>query len=420
MSLGAEPAESGSRGSANGLRVALVNSLYEPYALGGTERVVELLASGLASAGHETVVVTLHPGEGIVSDRVGPARVVYVGLHNLYWPFSDPEVATARKVLWHAADSWNPTMARALGDVLRSERVDVVNTHNLVGFSVAAWREIRRLGLPIVHTLHDAYLVCIRGALYRNDRVCERRCADCALYGIPRRLASGDVDAVIGVSRFILALHERFGRFEDVWDRRVIYNPIPPAPKVETIVAEGPMRIGYLGRLAPAKGVEVLTSAVRGLPSGRWRLRLAGSGAAGYVRGLREAAGPDTEILGPTDRDGFFADTDVLVVPSVRLENAPMVIGEAQARGVAVVGSRRGGIPELVEDGETGLLFDPDRPEELTAALASLLADPALVRGLGERGRERVRRRHAPERVADAYAATYRDAIDRSSGRRSG
>ena len=91
-------------------------------------------------------------------------------------------------------------------------------------------------------------------------------------------------------------------------------------------------------------------------------------------------------FAGACDRDRIadaYAQIDVLVVPSLWLENSPLVIHEAQMAGVPVVGARIGGIPDLVEDGRGGLLYDPSSPPELTAALRRLIDDRDLVRRLG-------------------------------------
>src|SRR2546426_12837575 len=83
----------------------------------------------------------------------------------------------------------------------------------------------------------------------------------------------------------------------------------------------------------------------------------------------------------------IMAGAKVLVLPSIT-ETAPMACAEAQACGTPVVASRVGGIPAVVDDGETGVLVDPDDVNGLTAAPPRFLGDPALQASLGEAGRE--------------------------------
>ena len=101
-------------------------------------------------------------------------------------------------------------------------------------------------------------------------------------------------------------------------------------------------------------------------------------------------------------------ELDVLVQPS-RADNFPLAVLEAMAAGVPVVATRVGGIPELVLDGETGLLVEPESPTALAEALDGLAASPERRRGLGRRGRERAGEEFSPELTARRTVALYRD-----------
>jgi glycosyltransferase involved in cell wall biosynthesis len=96
----------------------------------------------------------------------------------------------------------------------------------------------------------------------------------------------------------------------------------------------------------------------------------------------RAAAGLPVEFTGAFDRDDLpriYGGLDVLVVPSLWPENSPLVIHEAFMHGVAVVGANQGGIPELVTDGVNGLIYEPQSPGALAAALQRFLDDPDLA-----------------------------------------
>ncbi|MBI4587666.1 MAG: glycosyltransferase [Candidatus Rokubacteria bacterium] len=277
-------------------------------------------------------------------------------------------------------------MLRSVRRILEIERPDVVHTHNVTGFSPAIWKEVKRHGVPLVHTLHDHQLSCFRTALYRRGRACTSRCFDCRVVARSKKPLSAAVDAVIGVSHSVLDHHDHLGFFPRARRRRVIPNASPVPPCAERRRASDALRVGYLGQLHPGKGIELLLCATEGLTQGRWEVKVGGRGAEDYVRTLRERFEcPSVRFLGFVRPDDFFREVDVLVVPSIWTEAAPMVIREAYARGVPVVGSNRGGVPELVEEGETGVVFDPDRPETLRRALERLMGDRSLLARMGER-----------------------------------
>ncbi|HET9371880.1 MAG TPA: glycosyltransferase [Vicinamibacterales bacterium] len=163
------------------------------------------------------------------------------------------------------------------------------------------------------------------------------------------------------------------------------FAPLPAAPRR---AHDGPLRIGFVGTLVWHKGAHVLIDAARLLPAGRFEIHLAGDVDVfpDYVRGLRRAAeGLPVRFAGSFDRDRvaeIYAGIDVLVVPSIWLENSPLVIHEAFMAGVPVVGARIGGIPGLVEDGVNGRLYDPHSPADLARVLAELIARPDGGRAL--------------------------------------
>jgi glycosyltransferase involved in cell wall biosynthesis len=161
---------------------------------------------------------------------------------------------------------------------------------------------------------------------------------------------------------------------------------------------------GVAANLEYWKGIDVLLEAAR-LAKRPLRLEIYGVGSK-QAKLERQAQGLDAHF------NGFVQDPltglDVLVQPS-RADNLPLAILEAMAAGLPVIGTRVGGIPELVVDRETGLLVEPERPEELAAALDSLAADPELRAELGRRGRERVQEHFSADGIARRTVALYEE-----------
>jgi glycosyltransferase involved in cell wall biosynthesis len=157
------------------------------------------------------------------------------------------------------------------------------------------------------------------------------------------------------------------------------YVPAKAGPLVE------PLRIGFVGTLVWHKGVHMLLAAARRLPPSRYQLLIHGdlNTFTEYVAGLRRAAaGLPIQFCGRFESGGageVYSALDVLVVPSLWLENSPLVIHEAFMCGVPVVGARIGGIAELIEDGVNGRLYDPASDFALAEILTSLVSDPSQL-----------------------------------------
>ena len=157
--------------------------------------------------------------------------------------------------------------------------------------------------------------------------------------------------------------------------------PVRPVPS-------GPLRIGFVGTPVWHKGLHVLIDAVRQLPAASFELSVHGDTAIApeYIASLRpRSSGLPVTFAGPFARsraDEVYDALDILVVPSIWLENSPLVVHEAFMAGVPVVASRIGGLPDLIQHELNGLLFEPGNVDALATALQALLDDPALLHRL--------------------------------------
>jgi len=160
---------------------------------------------------------------------------------------------------------------------------------------------------------------------------------------------------------------------------------LPPA---ERAPSTGKLRLGFVGTLTWHKGAHLLLDAVSRLPREDVELSIFGdqNTSPRYSAALRrQAEGMLVRFMGPFDTESaakVYAQLDALVVPSLWPENSPLVIHEAFMAGVPVVGAWAGGIPELVQHEQNGLLFEPGDAEDLERCLASLVRDGGRVREL--------------------------------------
>ena len=159
----------------------------------------------------------------------------------------------------------------------------------------------------------------------------------------------------------------------------------PAAPRSSRRAAGVPLRIGFVGTLTWHKGAHVLLDAVARLPKDAYEVQFHGDPTMfpDYAGDLRRCAqGLPVRFMGGFNgagSAGLYSGFDVLVVPSLWLENSPLVIHEAFQAGVPVVGSRIGGTTDLVNDSVNGRLYDPASADELAAILQSLIDRPAQL-----------------------------------------
>jgi glycosyltransferase involved in cell wall biosynthesis len=352
------------------MRVLMVSSLWPPEVLGGAERYASDLGERLRDAGHEVAAVTL----GVD----GPDVVAQVKA----WPYPLRDFAAqsaTRRAAFHLADVARPDAARVLGRALARFRPDVVHTHAVQGMGAAALTQPGRAGVAHVHTLHDYWLLCQRNSLVRRDgTACATRCVSCRSISFLRaaQVRRHAPEVVIAVSEAIAGVH----RAALPWLRdriEVVYNPVTPVPvPSRTAGTRVPFTFGFLGRLGRDKGILTLLDAFADARLADARLVVAGRGPEAAAV---EAAGGAVEARGWLEADAleaFLAELDCLVVPSQWPDPAPLVVNEARARGITVVGSTAGGIPELVATEHRDLLVPPADRAALTAALRRVAAAP--------------------------------------------
>jgi glycosyltransferase involved in cell wall biosynthesis len=219
---------------------------------------------------------------------------------------------------------------------------------------------------------------------------------------------------VVGNSRFILEQHLNAGAFANARSA-VIYNgyrPVRPVNPRAPCSSGRPWCFGYIGRLAPTKGLELLIQAFRQVAAVLPEpvcLRIAGSGAPDYVARLKAlASGLPISFLGHVEPQIFYAGIDITVVPSLWDEPLARVLFESFAHGIPVLASTRGGNAELVTPGRTGWLFDVDGLRTLESSLltAAHCCGSDQYRALSATCLAESAR-FLPERTFEAYMAVW-------------
>jgi glycosyltransferase involved in cell wall biosynthesis len=384
-------------GALGGGEIALLNlvthldaSRYQP--------VVVLFADGplrgrLAAAGVESHVLPLDPG-------VGDARKDALGL---------PSILQVRRAVTAAA------FCVRLAALLRRLRGDLVHANSLKS-DVLGGVAARLAGLPVVWHVRDRIA----------DDYLPRPVA-AAFRALARALPDHVIANSAATRATLVGTGPAAGRRRSAACCTVVHDGtvLPPAgpPAAGGGWAAGGPRVGLVGRIAPWKGQDVFLRAAaevrRRFPAARF-LVVGGAlfGEADFERRVRSLAaelglGDAVAFTGfRADAAALIAGLDVLVHASVVGEPFGQVIIEGMAAGKPVVATRGGGVPEIVADGETGLLVPMGDAAAMAAAVARLLADPAAAREMGRRGRRRAAERFAiagtargVERVLDRLGA---------------
>jgi glycosyltransferase involved in cell wall biosynthesis len=317
---------------------------------------------------------------------------------------------------------------------VRTFSPDLIHLHRFDAMFTPIARAVSALEIPVVFTAHDAELVCPISTLIRpGGVVCEGgvrpRCmfTGCRVgWGLPynlwqtqvfdRELAPRIAAYLCPSTLLATYLHENG------------YRPaihLPPFARIPESIRAGPYpppraseppTIGYLGRLEPYKGVQDLLRAVTLLAPTEPGVRLTVAGDGGY-RGTLERLAHDLGIservswrgdLRGADKEAWFRTIDVLAVPSNAWENFGLVALEALTRGRPVVATDFGGLPDVVQNGETGRLVPVSDPPALAEALAEILADRGRAAAWALEGRRRALERFTPELHVERLLAVYR------------
>jgi glycosyltransferase involved in cell wall biosynthesis len=408
------------------LKVVLGIPWFLPTSIGGTEIYVAGLADELQKLGIECVVA--------VPARDGKAASsTYRNIRVEHYPGEWLEAPSQSILASVCADGFR--------NLLSSERPDVYHQHDWsLNCGITHLRAAKELGIPTFITIHLAKLVCLTGMMLCggkaqcDGRIIEERCTWCFLLSrgvpsavavpisrVPARISVGlsripgigspfstrervsrqgsglnsvadSADCIIAGSQWLkTALHVNGISHNKVFlvrpgvDPEISLAARPMAPKSGV-----DLRIGFLGRWNTAKGLHVLLAALERLPKTiRFDLKVLALGSNNrkdveYRKRIEEMANgqPHIQILSDQSRSAinqFFANIDVLGVPSQLAETGPLVVLEANAWKVPIVGSDLGGIRELVRHQVDGLLVCHNDIDAWTEAVRQLVQDATLL-----------------------------------------
>jgi glycosyltransferase involved in cell wall biosynthesis len=193
-------------------------------------------------------------------------------------------------------------------------------------------------------------------------------------------------------------------------DRICVIPNMVASKEVETAKDPG-QYVGFVGRISPEKGVDTLIEAARACPD----IQFKAAGSYNRVPDIVTKAPHNFNFSGHLDKeplDKFYVNSRIIVLCSICYEGFPSVLLEAMLHGKPVISSRIGGLPEIVDEGVTGFLFEPGNAQDLAQKIRYLWNSPDLCRQMGRACREKVLREYSPDAYYRRLMSAYKSAIE--------
>ena len=364
--------------------------------------------------------------DAVVDDEVAMLRGA--GLDVRLYERDNQDLATMPAAGAALQTLWSGRTAREVGALLDGFRPDVVHVHNMFPLvSPSVYAAAAKRNVALVQTLHNFRLLCPQAMLLRDGRPCE----DCVgrvpwravAHGCYRgsRAQSAVLAAMLATQRAAGTWQRRIGRYialNDFCRERFVAGGLPAArirvkPNFVDLPQLAPMpRLGFLfvGRLSPEKGVQVLAEAAS-YEDLRSPVRVAGSGPEESSL----AGHPKLQLLGALSPASVYEEMRravALVLPSLCYESFPRTLAEAFALGLPVIASRLGAMAALVEDGRTGLLFEPGNAADLLAKLRWAENHPERMAAMGQAARRHYERHLGRAENLRLLLQIYAEAVD--------
>jgi len=393
------------------MKILLCHNFYQQR--GGEDQVFADEGELLQSNGHQVVRYTRHNDD---IDQQGRLRVV-------------------------AQTIWNRRTQDNLSEIIERESPDVMhcaNTFPLI--SPSAYYTARSHGVAVVQTLHNYRLLCPGATFLRGGKVCEKCVHTLVPWPAVVHACYRDDRAASAVVGGMLSIHRLMKTWTGTVDRYIaltefsrdkfIEGGLPAeqihvkpnfvSPEPEIGAGNGGYAV-FVGRLSPEKGIETMLSAWSKL-SETVPLKIVGDGPLSECVKQAAANEPNIEWLGGClleETLSVVGDAEFLLMPSIWYETFGRTTVEAFAKGTPVIASRMGAMAELVDDGRTGLHFEPGDAGDLAQKVEQLWRDRPRRREMRTAARSEFERHYTAESNYRILMEIYEQAIDhrtRNSG----
>jgi len=327
---------------------------------------------------------------------------------------------------------------RKINEVINKFKPDIAHIHNIYGrITPSVLSVLNRNNIPVVMTLHDYKVICPAYTMVSNGKPCER-CKDGKYYQVILRKCVKNsylASVVYGLESYIYYIMKTYRRCVDYYlapsqfirkkmiefgfpKNRIIYLPnFIDNNKYYSINNQGNY-FCYIGKLIDVKGLLTLLKAMKEIKESMLYIVGDGENKHKLINYIKINNIKNIRLLGHLKNEEVYkilSDAKFVILPSECYENAPLAILEAFAHSKAVIASNIGGIPEMVKDGETGLLFEAGNYKQLGEKIKALLLDKEKAIKMGIKGKLMVEKEFSPElhytRLISVYERAIKDHI---------
>lgn len=354
------------------MKIVLAHNLYEPFAKGGAEKVVQKMADDFLEEGHEVVVISTKPktGKYIEKKQISDNYKAYY-ISSFYHEL--PKKNKLKRAFLLANNFCNFKKRYHYKKILKEEKPQLIITHNLIGLGFYLNKVASSLNIEQEHFIHDIQLLHPSGLMIvGNEKMIDSFPA--RIYQFFCKYYFKKTAKIISPSKWLLNLHQEKGFFKNK------DYEIRPLRKVKAISEDAKINKNnkqfiFVGQLEEHKGLFFLINTFKKLNDNEARLVIIGKGEAEAK--AKSLTKEDSRIsflgyLSSQEIKNISKKAHALIVPSLCYENSPTVIYEANELNLKVIASNIGGIKEIIKDND--LLFKAANEKDLLEKIQETLS----------------------------------------------
>lgn len=399
------------------MKLVMANKFHRPQ--GGCETVYFSEIKGLRDAGHEVAEFAMFEENSLPSEYTSYfAREV--NYNNL---------SISQKLRAAANTIYNFSANHQISRLISDFKPALLHAHNIYHqISPSIFDVAQKSGIPSILTSHDLKLACPNYKMYVNDNLCEKCLGGAYWNCIINRCSKGSliastlntveaythkalgiykkIDRIICPSHFNANMLIRAGFSEKKIS--ILPNGVPLRENSDLAPKEGYLL--YIGRITKDKGISTILDAAKSMPE--IEFKIAGDGPDRLAFEEYSSGIKNVHFLGFKNRkeiDELILRSNGVIVSSLLYENCPMSVLEAMSMGKVVIASRIGGIPEIIDDGVNGFLYENTSAKSLQTSIRSLLSGGSSINNIEEKARQTIASKYSEEAHLSGLLTIYKE-----------